>query len=55
MWDALEMGQRSEDPAGRSRDNGDEELQTALDRLSQDAFELGLYDRNERPEGANDE
>ena len=39
-----------------SRDSGDEEqLQMALDRLSRDAFELGLYDRNEMPEGGTDE
>jgi hypothetical protein len=54
MWDALEMGKRSES-AARSRDNGDEELQVALDRLSRDAFELGLYDRNRMPEGGTDE
>ena len=42
MWDALEMGKRSEDSPARSRDNGDEELQMALDRLSRDAFEMGL-------------
>lgn len=34
---------------------GDEELHMALDRLSRDAFELGLYDRNEMPEGGTDE
>ena len=55
MWDALEMGKRSEDSSARSRDSGDEERQMALDRLSQDAFELGLYDRNEMPEGGADE
>ena len=31
------------------------ERQAALDRLSKHAFELGLYDRNEMPEGGNDE
>jgi hypothetical protein len=30
-------------------------MQAALDRLSKHAFELGLYDRNEMPEGGNDE
>lgn len=33
----------------------DDERQAALDRLSKYAFELGLYDRNEMPEGGNDE
>jgi len=33
----------------------DDETQAALDRLSRHAFELGLYDRNEMPEGGNDE
>ncbi len=33
----------------------DDERQAALDRLSKHAFELGLYDRNEMPEGGNDE
>jgi len=55
MWDAREMGKRSEDSPARSRDSGDEELQMALDRLSRDAFELGLYDRNEMPDGGADE
>ena len=55
MWDALGMGKRSEDSPARSRDSGDEELQMALDRLSRDAFELGLYDRNEMPDGGADE
>jgi len=32
----------------------DDERQAALDRLSKHAFELGLYDRNEMPEGGND-
>ena len=31
------------------------ERQAALDRLSQHAFELGLYDRNEMPEGGTDD
>ena len=56
MCDAREIGKRSEDSPARLRDNdGDEELQMALDRLSRDAFELGLYDRNEMPEGGTDE
>jgi hypothetical protein len=55
MWDAQEMGKRSEDSPAQSRDSGDEELQIALDRLSRDAFELGLYDRNEMPDGGADE
>ena len=55
MWDVQEMGKRSEDSPARSRDSGDEELQMALDRLSRDAFELGLYDRNEMPDGSADE
>ena len=55
MWDAQEMGKRSEDSPAQSHDNGDEELQMALDRLSRDAFELGLYDRNEMPEGGADD
>jgi hypothetical protein len=55
MWDAQEMGKRSEDSPAGSRDSGDEELQMALDRLSRDAFELGLYDRNEMPDGGADE
>jgi len=33
----------------------DEERQSALDRLSRQAFEAGLYDRNEMPEGGTDE
>ena len=55
MWDAREMGTRSEDSPARSGDSGDEELQMALVRLSRDAFELGLYDRNEMPDGGADE
>jgi hypothetical protein len=35
--------------------SADDERQAALDRLSEHAFELGLYDRNEMPEGGNDE
>ena len=31
------------------------ERQSALDRLSKHAFELGLYDRNEMPEGCTDD
>jgi len=30
-------------------------IQATLDRLSKQAFELGSYDRNEMPEGGNDE
>ncbi len=33
----------------------DEERQMALDRLSRQAFEAGLYDRNEMPDGGTDE
>ena len=33
----------------------DEERQAALDRLSQQAFEAGLYDRNVMPESGTDE
>jgi excisionase family DNA binding protein len=33
----------------------DEERQAALDRLSMQAFEAGLYDRNVMPEGGKDE
>jgi len=55
MWDAQEMGKGSEDSPARSGESGDEELQMALDRLSRDAFELGLYDRNEMPDGGADE
>ena len=55
MWDAQEMGKRSEDSPAQSHDNREEELQMALDRLSRDAFELGLYDRNEMPESGADE
>jgi excisionase family DNA binding protein len=33
----------------------DEECQAALDRLSRQAFEAGLYDRNVMPEGGSDE
>lgn len=33
----------------------DEERQAALDRLSRQAFEAGLYDRNVMPEGGKDE
>ena len=33
----------------------DDERQAGLDRLSKHAFELGWYDRNEMPEGGNDE
>src|SRR5689334_951056 len=33
----------------------DEERQAGLDRLSRQAFEAGLYDRNVMPEGSNDE
>lgn len=33
----------------------DEDTSAALDRLSRQAFEAGLYDRNEMPEGGNDE
>ncbi len=33
----------------------EEERQAALDRLSQQAFEAGLYDRNVMPEGGRDE
>jgi excisionase family DNA binding protein len=33
----------------------DEERQASLDRLSRQAFEAGLYDRNVMPEGASDE
>jgi hypothetical protein len=31
------------------------ERQAALDRMSRSAFELGLYDRNEMPDGGRDE
>jgi hypothetical protein len=55
MWDAQEMGKRSEDSPARSRESGDEELQMALDLLSRDAFELGLYGRNKMPDGGADE
>jgi excisionase family DNA binding protein len=33
----------------------DEERQAALERLSQQSFEAGLYDRNVMPEGGTDE
>jgi excisionase family DNA binding protein len=33
----------------------DTERQAALDRLSRDAFEAGLYERNRAPEGGSDE
>jgi excisionase family DNA binding protein len=33
----------------------DEERQASLDRLSRQAFEAGLYDRNVMPEGGSDE
>ena len=33
----------------------DEERQAALDRLSRQAYEAGLYDRNVMPEGGSDE
>jgi hypothetical protein len=33
----------------------DQERQDALARLSQHAVALGLYDRNEMPEGGSDE
>ncbi len=33
----------------------DEEREAALDRLSRQAFEAGLYDRNVMPEGGGDE
>lgn len=33
----------------------DEERQAALDRLSQQSFAAGLYDRNVMPEGGTDE
>lgn len=33
----------------------DEERQAALDRLSRQAFETGMYDRNVMPEGGKDE
>jgi excisionase family DNA binding protein len=33
----------------------DEERLAALDRLSRDAFDAGLYDRNELPKGGTDE
>jgi hypothetical protein len=33
----------------------DEDTLAALDRLSRQAFEAGLYDRNEMPEGGTDE
>ena len=33
----------------------DEERQAALDHLSQQSFEAGLYDRNVMPEGGTDE
>ena len=33
----------------------DEERQAALDRLSRQAFEAGLYDRNVMPAGGRDE
>ncbi len=33
----------------------DEERQASLDRLSRQAFEAGLYDRNVMPEGSSDE
>ena len=55
MWDAREMGKISEDSASAVARQRDEELQMALDRLSRDAFELGLYDRNEMPDGGADE
>jgi excisionase family DNA binding protein len=37
---------------GRKRD---EDRKASLDRLSQNAAEAGLYDRNVRPEGGEDE
>jgi len=33
----------------------DEERLAALDRLSRDAFEAGLYDRNVLPKGSTDD
>jgi len=33
----------------------DQDREDALARLSQHAFALGLYDRNEMPEGGTDE
>jgi hypothetical protein len=33
----------------------DREREAALDRLSRQAYDLGLYDRNEMPEGGTDE
>lgn len=43
-----------EHPPIQSYASADEELQDALDRLSRHAFEHGLYDRNEMPEGGSD-
>jgi hypothetical protein len=45
----------AEDSPIESRDSMDQERQDALARLSQHAVALGLYDRNEMPEGGSDE
>ena len=37
------------------QDLAESEVQRALDRMSETAFDLGLYDRNEMPKGGEDE
>jgi hypothetical protein len=44
-----------DDLAVPSPTSEDDEIRVALDRLSPHAFEHGLYDRNEMPEGGSDE
>jgi hypothetical protein len=50
----MEMKDPQDSPV-QSHDSGDEEVQHALDRLSQHALEHGLYDGNEMPKGGSDE
>jgi hypothetical protein len=57
LWHARGMKAIGEDDSANecSGSPTDEDTLDALDRLSRQAFEAGLYDRNEMPEGGNDE
>lgn len=54
LWDARDMKPMAPEDSGDLA-HSDEEQQAALDRLSRQALECGLYDRNETPEGGSDE
>jgi hypothetical protein len=56
LWHARKVETTGESDSADSLAFGtDEDVMAALDRLSRHAFENGLYDRNEMPEGGSDE